>query len=342
LNRALANSEHRFRDLAELTSDWLWETDAELRFKYVSPSAYQVLGRPAEFFLGLRRTEIPEFVEASGLVARYRDAIEAREPFRELEYEYVTPAGDAVIVSVSGIPVFDDEDAFVGVRGATTDVTARRRAEAALREAHDMLEQRVADRTRELTEEVTERRRTEERLRESEKQFRGVFEAAPHGIAISSPEGRFLSANKAYCAMIGYDEEEIKNEGFLAITHLDDVEPNRALSAKLLAGDIPFFQLEKRYLHKDGHVIWSHLGVSLVRDEQGRPIHFVAQVLDINERKQAEEALKKSRAELEIRVEERTRDLRDEIIERENAKTALRESEERLRAIMDNLPQRST
>ncbi len=190
-----------------------------------------------------------------------------------------------------------------------------------------------------MTEEVTERRRAEERLRESEERFRGIFEAAPQGISISALDGRFQSANDAYCVMTGYDEEELQTMDFDAITHPEDIQPNKELSEKLLAGEIPFFQLEKRYLHKDGHVIWGHLGVSLVRDKSGQPLYFVAQILDITERKWAEEALRKSQADLELRVEERTRELRDEIAERERAQRALRESEERLRAIMDNSPQ---
>ena len=339
LNQALAKSEQRFRDLAELTSDWFWETDSDLRFTYVSPIVSEVLDRRAQSFVGRRRTDIPEFSEHPELVAQHHAAVEARQPFRNLEYTHVKSNGDTVNVSVSGTPIFNDAGEFLGYRGATTDITANRRAEAALRQAHDQLEQRVADRTRELTEEVAERRRAEERLRESEERFRGIFEAAPHGIAISSPSGRFLSANSAYCAMTGYDEDELQTMNFEAITHPDDIEPNRLMSRHLLAGDIPFFQMEKRHLHKDGHIIWSHLGVSLVRDKAGQPFYFVGQILDISERKLAEDAFKKSQAELETRVEDRTRQLRDEIAERERAQEALRESEERLRAIMDNSPQ---
>jgi PAS domain S-box-containing protein len=339
LNLALMESEQRFRDLAELTSDWFWETDSDHRFTYVSPIVSEVLGRPAQSFIGQRRTEIPEFAEHPKLVARHGATIEAHQPFRNLEYAYVKLNGDTVNVSVSGTPLFDDSGEFAGYRGATMDTTANKRAEAALRQAHDQLEQRVMERTRELTEEVAERRRAEERLRESEERFRGIFEAAPQGIAISAMDGRFQSANDAYCVMTGYDEEELQTMDFQAITHPEDIQPNKDLSEKLLAGEIPFFQLEKRYLHKDGHVIWGHLGVSLVRDKSGQPHYFVAQILDITERKWAEDALRKSQADLELRVEERTRELREEIAERKLAEDALRESEERLQAIMDNSPQ---
>ena len=339
LNLALVKSEQRFRDLAELTSDWFWETDGDLRFTYVSPIVSEVLGRPAQSFVGRLRTDIPEFAADPELVAQYDAAVEARQPFRNLEYTHVKPDGDTVSVSVSGASIFNEAGDFVGYRGATTNTTANKRAEAALRQAHDQLEQRVADRTRELTEEVTERRRAEERLRESEERFRGIFEAAPQGISISALDGRFQSANDAYCVMTGYDENELQTMDFEAITHPEDIPRNKELSEKLLAGEIPFFQLEKRYLHKDGHVIWGHLGVSLVRDTSDQPLYFVAQILDITERKWAEDALRRSQTDLELRVEERTRELRDEIVERERAQQALRESEARLRAIMDNSPQ---
>ncbi len=108
LNLALVESEQRFRDLAELTSDWFWETDSDLRFTYVSPIVSEVLGRSAQSFVGRLRTDIPEFAVDPELVTHYHAAVEARLPFRNLEYTHVKPDGDTVNVSVSGTPVFND------------------------------------------------------------------------------------------------------------------------------------------------------------------------------------------------------------------------------------------
>lgn len=135
-------------------------------------------------------------------------------------------------------------------------------------------------------------------LRESEERFRGAFETAAHGMGLVSPEGRWLKVNRALCDMVGYSEAELLATDFQTITHSDDLQSDCEYVRQLLAGEIPSYQMEKRYLHKNGSIVWILLSVSLVRDSAGKPIHFVSQVQDISERKRAEEALRDSETKL--------------------------------------------
>ena len=130
-------------------------------------------------------------------------------------------------------------------------------------------------------------RRAEHALRESEERFRGAFDAAVIGMGLSSPHGRWLKVNRSLCEIVGYTADEMLAMSFQDITHADDLEPDLALGRRMLAGDFSSYQMEKRYIHKDGHVVWIHLSVSLVRDADGTPAYSVAQVLDITERMRA-------------------------------------------------------
>jgi PAS domain S-box-containing protein len=139
--------------------------------------------------------------------------------------------------------------------------------------------------------EMEVRQEVEGVLRESEERFRGAFEDGATGMAIVAPEGRWLRVNRSLCEIIGYSEEELLSLTFQDITHPDDLELDLGCVREMLAGEIRTYQMEKRYLHKDGRVIWVLLSVSLVRDEGGEPLYFVCQIQDISDRKAAEGAL---------------------------------------------------
>ena len=132
----------------------------------------------------------------------------------------------------------------------------------------------------------------EGRLRESEERFRSAFETAAHGMALVSPDGHWNRVNHALCNIVGYQEEELLSSSFQAITHPDDLDTDLSFLRALLAGEINSYQTEKRYIHKLGHFVWILLSVSLVRCRDGRPSHFVSQIININERKRMEVALR--------------------------------------------------
>jgi diguanylate cyclase (GGDEF)-like protein/PAS domain S-box-containing protein len=140
---------------------------------------------------------------------------------------------------------------------------------------------------------ITERKRAEDALREARDRFRSVFDHAPIGVAMVSLEGQYLQVNRSLCEMLGYSEEELRALTWQEITHPDDLEASLAYARRIKEGEILKYHLEKRYLHGDGHTVWTSLSVSLVRDLEGEPLYFVSQLQDITERKRAEEALER-------------------------------------------------
>lgn len=134
--------------------------------------------------------------------------------------------------------------------------------------------------------------------KESEERFRGAFESSAIGLALVSLEGGWLQVNPAVCQMLGYSREELLATDFQTITHPDDLSIDLELLGQVLAGKLPNYQLRKRYISKQGALVWGLLAVSLVRDDQGRPRYFVSQIQDITTRVRAEEALRASEAKL--------------------------------------------
>ncbi len=178
------------------------------------------------------------------------------------------------------------------------EIGERKLVETALQKVKEELEIRVEERTLDLKNavddlknDITERKRVEEALRESEEKFRSAFESSKVGLNILGQDYKYLVVNKAFCDMVGYSEEELLSNHFRNITHPDDIKHNMALSKKLREGEIDSFQLEKRYIHKNGHVVWGSLSVSAVWDAGGKSIYVIALVQDITERKRAEDEL---------------------------------------------------
>ncbi|MDZ4049891.1 MAG: PAS domain S-box protein [Limnobacter sp.] len=138
---------------------------------------------------------------------------------------------------------------------------------------------------------VTVQRQFEDALREAEARFRSSFEWAAIGMAMLDFKGQFLQVNKALSEILGYSEEELLGFSFDAITHPQDTMQHTHLVRDVLKGRRHNYQLEKRYIHKEGHVVWVHLSVSAVRNDKGRVIYFISQIQDISERKRNEATL---------------------------------------------------
>jgi diguanylate cyclase (GGDEF)-like protein/PAS domain S-box-containing protein len=151
-----------------------------------------------------------------------------------------------------------------------------------------------------LLADISSRRVLEARLKESERRFSQAFRYAAIGMALVLPDGRWLQVNKALSAMLGYEEEALMATSFQQVTHPDDLAADLGFVANLLSGERLSYQMEKRYLHRDGHLVHVQLSVSLVRDEYGEPLYFISQMQDISERKAFEDALFRERELAEV------------------------------------------
>lgn len=156
------------------------------------------------------------------------------------------------------------------------------------------LRRQVAVRTKALELEMQERRNAESALRESETSFQKIFDKSASGYVLASPQGRLIKVNAALAEMLGYSIDELQQIHFSDITHADDLEISRKSLEVLLSGEREVFQLEKRYIHRDGRPIWAFVNVTLVRDVGNLPVYFITSIFDISARRKVEDALRES------------------------------------------------
>ncbi len=156
---------------------------------------------------------------------------------------------------------------------------------------------------------AVEHERAEQALQQSELRFQGVFEGAPIGVSITSLDGRLVETNRALQQMFGYSPEELCNLSFPDYTYPDDIAEDTRQFAALVSGAQDHYQLEKRYLRKNGEVFWGRLSVSLARGSRGEPLFAIAITEDITAAKEAAAQLAQAYQSLEQRVGERTREL---------------------------------
>ncbi len=259
---ALRDSEERLRHLGDSLPDgavyrYGHEAGGAVRFHYISAGIEHLNGVSVEAVLRdagmLHRQILPDYL--SKLIEKERlSAIELSD--FEMEIPMRRPDGEVRWMRLQSRP-HRTEDGSVIWDGVQTD--------------------------------ITERKRAEEALRESEERFRGIFEHAATGISITDLEYRFQSCNPAYAAMLGYTEEELRAANFPDLVHPEDREANLMALRRLVAQEIPWFEIVNRYVAKDGKPIWVNKHVSLLRDASGAPTRLIALVTDISERKRQEE-----------------------------------------------------
>lgn len=205
---------------------------------------------------------------------RLRDAVRRAAAGEQVRFEasHPTASGERLWVDFSLTPFTDETGKVVLLIPEGRDITARKQAEFA--------------------------------LALQEERFRSAFDHAPIGLALVSPSGRWLRVNEALCRLVGYDEDTLLAASFQDITHPDDLASDLHLVRDMLDGRIQTYQLEKRYLHRNGSMVPVLLSVSLVRDADGQPLYFISQILDIAPQKRAEAIMRNSLTEKELLLKE--------------------------------------
>jgi two-component system cell cycle sensor histidine kinase/response regulator CckA len=257
--RALRESELRYRTVADFTYDWETWIAPDGRILYSSPAFSRLTGYSAD---AMRRdSDLLQMIidprDREKMVRHFREELHDESSIFHLDFRIVTRQGQERWLNHYCVPVHDEEGRFLGRRGSTRD--------------------------------IHEYKLAEEALQESEELFRTVFEQAAVGIAQLMPDGRFTKVNHRFCEIVGYTMEELCGLTFRDITHPDDLQLDDNQIARVVAGEADAFEIEKRYVHKEGHTVWIRLYSNVVRDEQRSIKYAIGAVVDITERKRAEQ-----------------------------------------------------
>ncbi len=273
----MRESEVRFRNMADAAPVMIWVSDPEKGCIFFNKVWLDFTGRTMEQESGNGWMEGVHPDDRGRCLATYNSSFEARRSFR-MDYRLRRADGEYRWVLDNGVPRFGVSGIFEGYIGSCIDITERKDEE-------------------QLREEL---QRGRERLAEARgmERFRMSFEEAPVGMALIRGDGVWLRVNRTFCQMTGYNESELISRCG-DITHPEDRAEESRLFSRILSGETAVGSLEERYLHKQGQVICVLLSIAAVEwDETGRPVHLVAHVLDLTERKRVEQELETSRAQM--------------------------------------------
>ena len=258
---ALVESEYRFRIMADSCPTGIWVIDAQGKNLFANRTYLHFCAQTSEQVKQDKWKSLIHPDDAPKFFEELERALRKHTPFH-VERRSRNAAGGWRWMESRAVPRFSPTGDFLGLVGTSQD--------------------------------TTERKRAEELLRESEERFRAVFEHAPHGMCVTSMEGRFLQANEAYCRMLGYTEQQLIGRSWPELTHPEDMEPSLRAVEMIQENPGGWGEAEKRYIHRNGAIVWVHLKMAVILDASGAPRCQVVHAEDITERRQAELALKNS------------------------------------------------
>ena len=259
---ALLNNETLISTIVQAIPDLIWLKDVD--------GVYLACNKMLERFFGATEAEIVgksdyDFVNHE-LADSYREhdrkSMAAGKPTNYVESATFADDGHQIFLDIIKTPVFDSHGMLIGVLGIGRD--------------------------------ITEHKRTERVIRESEKLFKAIFDQAPVAIALLDMDGHPIVSNLYLSKMVGYSSDELSEMKFTDFTYPDDADIDLNQFKDLLLGKISSYSMEKRYVHKNGKIIWANLIVTILRDENGISQQIIGMAEDITERKLAEEKLRES------------------------------------------------
>lgn len=258
-------SEERFQQIAETVDGLFYILSADFKkIKYVSPNFEKWTNRKCQELYN--DTQIWRDMIHPDDLEMYVEAVEVAvsNNFSSLipDYRIIQPDGLIRWLSTQSHPVRNEQGEITGVIGVVTDISSKVKSN--------------------------------EKLNEINSQFQNAFTYASHGMVLVSLDGNYMRVNDAYCNIVGYTSKELMNLSVAELTHPDDQDLSKQLMKDLITGNRLTFQLEKRLFRKDGSIVPAQLNVSLVRDNNNMPVHFVGQIQDLSALKEREEQLRHS------------------------------------------------
>ncbi|MGF1675633.1 MAG: PAS domain S-box protein [Rivularia sp. (in: cyanobacteria)] len=264
--QALQESERRYSTLAQISPVGIFRCDTSVNLLYVNQRWCEITGYSFEEVINQEWRQIIHPEDVARVEAEVKRTVEDKIPL-ECEFRFQRADKSIVWVLAQSVAEMNADQVIIGYVGTVTD--------------------------------ITQRKQWEEALQESEKRFRSTFEQAAVGIAHADLSGKFIRVNQKLCDILGYSREELLQLRFHQITYRDDLRSDLTKVRDLLAGRTENFSMEKRYICKDGSVIWVEITVSFVCQANGSPNYFLSVIQDISGRKQVETQLQLRAQELE-------------------------------------------
>ncbi|HEY3251866.1 MAG TPA: PAS domain S-box protein [Ignavibacteria bacterium] len=259
LETALRESEQRFYGIFKQAAVGIAQFDLTGKFVLVNDRYCEIIGRPANELINMHMQEITHPEDLPHNMELYEKLISDGKDFM-IDKRYLRPDNSIVWVRKSVALIQDKNSNSQYIAAICTDITEQKRAEEAL-------------------------------LR-SEEKFRSLFDLSGACQAVADPKtGKLLMVNQRLCDFLGYTREELKEKTFIDISHPDDITKTREYYKKLLKGDFPEYTMEKRYIRKDGSVVWGEITASVMRSSDRNIIYSFAIIQDITARKIAEKHL---------------------------------------------------
>jgi diguanylate cyclase (GGDEF)-like protein/PAS domain S-box-containing protein len=263
---ALKESENKYRLLADNLEDVIFVLDMNLRITYVSPSVKILMGYEQEDLLTLLASEMMTPTSWDLATKNISEIMELEKAGKReipqsqiLQLEMRRKDGGTVWTEVKASFVRDENQRPVGIIGVGRD--------------------------------ISERKRADKELRESEERFKRIFDEGPFGMGLESPDRTIIAVNKVLCELLGYTEQELIGKNIADITYEEDREKSEELLGQLFANSIPVFRMEKRYIKKDGDILWAHTTISAVDGQDGNVLYGLAIIEDLTESRKAAEKI---------------------------------------------------
>lgn len=257
--RQISEAKEHYRLVAENASEMVVQSSVDGRIRWVSPSVQWILGWPPQELVGTHFSELVHPEDLQAVLAVQKQVLSSGTGTGRVEARVLTAGGEYRWMGLIGKTILDEDGRVIGWVDAARDVQDSKDAATA--------------------------------LQESEARFRHAMMDAAIGLAIVAPDGTFVRVNPALCAMLGRTQDELLRCTWQDLTHGEDLGIDEGYADQVRRGERENYRLSKRYLRPDGAVVWADLSVSAVRDESGRLINFLSQIIDISESVSARRAL---------------------------------------------------